>query len=75
MTERKKPRPSGGQETNAQRQAELRRRRKADGWRYLPLWLTPERAAVADLIGAGDARRGINLALDRMGRSGKYDEG
>ena len=67
--------PSGGKETNAQRQAGLRRRRKADGWRYLPLWLDPDRAETAERIGGGDARRGINLALDRMGRSGKYDEG
>ena len=67
--------PSGGQETNAQRQADLRRRRKADGWRYLPMWLDPDRAETAERIGSGDARRGINLALDRMGRSGKYDEG
>ena len=63
----------GGKETNAQRQAELRRRRKADGWRLL--WIDPDRVATAERIGSGDARRGINLALDRMGRSGKYDDG
>ena len=45
------PEPS---ETNAPRQARLRARRKADGWRRVTVWLSPEQVATLETLG-GDA--------------------
>ena len=46
-----KPEPSA---TNAPRQARLRERRKADGWRRVSVWLSPEQVATLEPLG-GDA--------------------
>jgi len=46
-----KPEPSA---TNAPRQARLRERRKADGWRRVSVWLSPEQVATLETLG-GDA--------------------
>lgn len=46
-----KPEPSA---TNAPRQARLRERRKADGWRRVTVWLSPEQVATLETLG-GDA--------------------
>lgn len=46
-----KPEPS---ETNAPRQARLRERRKAEGWRRVTVWLSPEQAGKLETLG-GDA--------------------
>ena len=46
-----KPEPSA---TNAPRQARLRARRKADGWRRVSVWLSPEQAGRLETLG-GDA--------------------
>lgn len=41
---RPRPYPPEPATTNAPRQARLRERRKADGWRRVTLWLSPEQA-------------------------------
>jgi len=46
-----KPEPSA---TNAPRQARLRAKRKADGWRRVSVWLSPEQVATVETLG-GDA--------------------
>ena len=46
-----KPEPSA---TNAPRQARLRAKRKADGWRRVSVWLSPEQVATLETLG-GDA--------------------
>ena len=46
-----KPEPSA---TNAPRQARLRERRKADGWRRVSVWLSPEQVSTLETLG-GDA--------------------
>ena len=46
-----KPEPSA---TNAPRQARLRARRKADGWRRVSVWLSPEQVSTLETLG-GDA--------------------
>ena len=46
-----KPEPSA---TNAPRQARLRERRKAQGWRRVSVWLSPEQVATLETLG-GDA--------------------
>ncbi len=52
-----KPEPSA---TNAPRQARLRERRKADGWRRVTVWLSPEQvAALEGGRAANRTRRGI----------------
>ena len=40
--------------TNAPRQARLRERRKAEGWRRITVWLSPEQAGRLETLG-GDA--------------------
>ena len=45
------PEPS---ETNAPRQARLRAKRKADGWRRVSVWLSPDQVATLETLG-GDA--------------------
>jgi hypothetical protein len=46
-----KPEPSA---TNAPRQRRLRERRKAEGWRRVTVWLSPEQVATLETLG-GDA--------------------
>ena len=46
-----KPEPSA---TNAPRQARLRAKRKADGWRRVSVWLSPEQVSTLETLG-GDA--------------------
>ncbi len=48
---RNTPEPSA---TNAPRQARLRERRKAQGWRRITVWLSPEQAGRLETLG-GDA--------------------
>jgi hypothetical protein len=43
-----KPEPSA---TNAPRQRRLRERRKADGWRRVSIWLSPEQVAALETLG------------------------
>ena len=45
------PEPSA---TNAPRQARLRAKRKADGWRRVSVWLSPEQVSTRETLG-GDA--------------------
>ena len=52
-----KPEPS---ETNAPRQARLRAKRKADGWRRVSVWLSPEQVSTLETLG-GDAWLGRTL--------------
>lgn len=44
----RKPEPSA---TNAPRQRRLRERRKADGWRRVTVWLSPEQVATLETLG------------------------
>ena len=43
-----KPEPSA---TNAPRQARLRAKRKADGWRRVSVWLSPDQVATLETLG------------------------
>jgi len=52
-----KPEPSA---TNAPRQARLRARRKADGWRRVSIWLSPEQVDRLETLG-GDAWLGSTV--------------
>ena len=64
------PEPS---ETNAPRQARLRAKRKADGWRRVTVWLSPEQVATLETLG-GDAWLGrtvktlLGRAVSKPGR-------
>lgn len=40
--------------TNAPRQARLRERRKAEGWRRITVWLSPEQADTLESFGGSD---------------------
>lgn len=51
---RKRPYTPEPSATNAPRQARLRERRKADGWRRVSIWLSPEQAGRLETLG-GDA--------------------
>ncbi len=51
---RKRPYTPEPSVTNAPRQARLRARRKADGWRRVSVWLSPEQVATLETLG-GDA--------------------
>ena len=51
---RKRPYTPEPSETNAPRQARLRAKRKADGWRRVTVWLSPEQVAMLETLG-GDA--------------------
>ena len=65
-----KPEPSA---TNAPRQARLRERRKAEGWRRVTVWLSPEQVATLETLG-GDAWLGrtvktlLGQAVSKPGR-------
>ena len=65
-----KPEPSA---TNAPRQARLRAKRKADGWRRVTVWLSPEQVATLETLG-GDAWLGrtvktlLGQAVSKPGR-------
>ena len=65
-----KPEPSA---TNAPRQARLRAKRKADGWRRVSVWLSPEQVATLETLG-GDAWLGrtvktlLGRAVSKPGR-------
>ncbi len=60
-------------ETNAPRQARLRAKRKADGWRRVSVWLSPEQVATLETLG-GDAWLGrtvktlLGRAVSKPGR-------
>ena len=51
---RKRPYTPEPSATNAPRQARLRAKRKADGWRRVSVWLSPEQVAALETLG-GDA--------------------
>ena len=48
------PRPLRGNPGDRERQQKLRERRKAQGWRRITVWLSPEQAARLETLG-GDA--------------------
>ncbi len=64
------PEPSA---TNAPRQRRLRERRKADGWRRVSVWLSPEQVSTLETLG-GDAWLGrtvkalLTRAVSKPGR-------
>ena len=51
---RKRPYTPEPSATNAPRQARLRAKRKADGWRRVSVWLSPEQVSTLETLG-GDA--------------------
>ena len=52
-------------ETNAARQARLRERRKADGWRRVSVWLPPEHAAMLETLGSDWLTATVRDLLDK----------